>query len=86
MRSSRSSAVATASRSPTLACTKAGAGRHALRVAGDERVQDDHLVAGAEQPLRGDAADVAGAAGDQDSHLHLPRVRGVPPDINMFPQ
>ena len=51
-----------------------GARGHGLAVAGDERVEDDDLVAGEDELLDGDAADVAGAAGDEDAHQR-PRSR-----------
>jgi len=45
-----------------------GAGRYRVPEAGREIVEDRDLVAGVEQMRGGDAADIAGAAGDEDLH------------------
>ena len=42
-----------------------------LAVAGDEVVEDDDAMAGLVQRLGGVAADVAGAAGDEDAPLDI---------------
>ena len=45
--------------------------RNRLAVAAQEVVEHDDLVAGLEQALGRGAADIAGTAGDQDSHSSL---------------
>jgi hypothetical protein len=42
--------------------------RHGRAMAAPKIVDDDDLVAGCQGALNGDAADIPGAAGDQDSH------------------
>ena len=43
-------------------------GRDRFAMAGHERVEGHHLVAGEDELFHGDGADVSGAAGDEDAH------------------
>src|SRR5690606_6918794 len=62
---------------------EAGTFRDGGSVPGGKVVDDDDVVAGSDQRLGRDAADVAGSAGDEDSHgVEAYRVRsGSPPCV-----
>ena len=62
------SGVSTWAASRDVRLDEGGVGGDRRAEAGDQIVQDDHLVAGVEQQPAGDASDIAGAAGDKQFH------------------